>query len=147
MLKEYLLFCDLLCFNFHTTHSAPAACQLLQPADVPLYLTLNIIIHNSAVVFCYQSQAARQGLAVLMASALVVLKNEPSTLRQSHNFIQIHFKFGVSDYVREVTSPAKVGLGPISGRDATWEATYTGPATFFILQQSYSPYPLTNFRA
>jgi len=67
-----------------------------------------------------ESQAARQGLAVLMASALVVLKHETSTLRQRHNFISIHFKFGVGDYVREVTSPAKFGSGPMSGRDATW---------------------------
>jgi len=29
--------------------------------------------------------------------------------------------FGVSDYVREVTSPDKVGSGPMSGRDATWD--------------------------
>jgi len=31
----------------------------------------------------------RQGLAVLMASAVVVLKHETSTLRQMHNFILI----------------------------------------------------------
>jgi len=64
-------------------------------------------------------QAARQGLAVLMASAVVVLKHETSTLRQRHNCISIDFKFGVGDYVREVTNPDKVGLGPMSGRDAT----------------------------
>jgi len=46
-----------------------------------------------------------------MASAVVVLKHETSTLRQSHNFISIDFKFGVGDYVREVTNPAKVGSG------------------------------------
>jgi len=62
----------------------------------------------------------RQGLAVLMASAVVVLKHETSTLRQRHNFISIDLTFGVSDYVREVTNPDKVGLGPMSGRDATW---------------------------
>jgi len=49
-----------------------------------------------------ESQAARQGLAVLMASTSVVLKHETSTLRQRHNFILIDLKFGVSDYVREV---------------------------------------------
>jgi len=65
------------------------------------------------------SQAARQDLAVLMASAVVVLKHETSTLRQRHIFISIDFKFGVGDYVREVTSPDKVGSGPMSGRDAT----------------------------
>jgi len=67
----------------------------------------------------YKSQAARQGLAVLMASAVVVLKHVTSTLRQSHNFISIDFKFNVGDYVRKVTSPDKVGLGPMSGQDAT----------------------------
>jgi len=54
-----------------------------------------------------------------MASA-VVLKHETSTLRQSHNFITIDFKFGVGDNVREITNPAKFGWGPMSSRDATW---------------------------
>jgi len=45
--------------------------------------------------YTFQSQAARQGLAVLMASAVVVLKHE--TLCQSHNFISIELKFGVGD--------------------------------------------------
>jgi len=66
-----------------------------------------------------QSQAARQGLALLMASAVVELKHETSTIRQRHNFISNDFKFGVGDYVREVTNPEKVNLGPMSGRDAT----------------------------
>jgi len=56
-----------------------------------------------------------------MASAVVVLEHETSTLRQSHNFISIDLIFGVRDYVREVTSPAKVGSDPLSGRNATWE--------------------------
>jgi len=54
-----------------------------------------------------------------MASAVVVLKHETSTLHQSHNFISIDFKFGVSDNVREVTSPAKFGSDPMSDQDAT----------------------------
>jgi len=45
----------------------------------------------------FSSQAARQGLAVLIASAVVVLKHETSTLRQSHNFISIDLTFGVDD--------------------------------------------------
>jgi len=77
------------------------------------------------------SQAARQGVAVLMASAVVVLKHETSTLRQSHNFISIDLTFGVGDNVREITSPAKFGSDPMSGLDATF---------FLILPQSYSPY-------
>jgi len=67
-----------------------------------------------------ESQAARQGLALLMATAVVVLKHESSTLRQRHNFISIDFKFGLGDNVREVTNPDKVGSGPMSGRYATW---------------------------
>jgi len=66
------------------------------------------------------SQAARQGLAVLMATASVVLKHEHSTLRRGHNFILIDLKFGVSDKVREVTSLDKFRSDPTSGQDATW---------------------------
>jgi len=78
------------------------------------------------------SQAARQGLALLMASAVVVLKHETLTLRQRHNFISIDFKFGVGDYVSEVTNPDKVGSGPISGRDAIWGQHNTDTVTFYI---------------
>jgi len=92
------------------------------------------------------SQAARQGLAVLMASAVVVMKQETSTIRQRHNFLSIDLTLGVSNYVREVTSPDKVGSGPMSGRDATWGNIYGYCDFFYILQQSYSPYPWTNFR-
>jgi len=42
--------------------------------------------------FASLSQAARQGLAVLMASAVVVLKHETSTLCQKAQFISIDFK-------------------------------------------------------
>jgi len=71
-------------------------------------------------------------IAVLMASALVVLKHETSTyLRQRHNFILIDFKFGVGDYVREVTNPTKFGSGPTNGRAATWGATY-GSCDFYF---------------
>jgi len=76
-------------------------------------------------------QAARHGLAVLMASSEVVLKHETSTFRQRHNFVSIDLKFGVSDYVRKVTSPDKVGSGPMSSRDATWGQHNTGTVTFF----------------
>jgi len=51
-----------------------------------------------------------------MVSVVVVLKHETSTLRQSHIFLSIDFKFGVGDCAREVTSSAKVGLSPMSGR-------------------------------
>jgi len=64
-----------------------------------------------------------------MASAVVVVKHETSTLRQRHNFISIDFKFGVGDHVREVTYSDEVGSGPMSVRDATWGATYTGTVT------------------
>jgi len=48
-----------------------------------------------------------------MASKIVVQKQETSILRQSRKFISINFKLGVGDYVWEVTSPDKVGSGPM----------------------------------
>jgi len=65
------------------------------------------------------SQAARQGLAVLISVRRRVLKHGTSIVHQISNFISINLKLGVGNYVREVTSSAKVGLGPMSGRDAT----------------------------
>jgi len=62
--------------------------------------TLDVDIAQS-IVWDYLTH---QGLAVLMASAVVVLKHETSTIRQRHNFISIDMTFGVSDYIREVTS-------------------------------------------
>jgi len=38
----------------------------------------------------------------------------------SHNFISINLTFDVGDQVREIISPAKFGLDPMSGQDATW---------------------------
>jgi len=51
---------------------------------------------------------------------IVVLKHETLTLRLSYNFISIDLIFDVGDYVREITSPAKFGSDPMSGRDVTW---------------------------
>jgi len=49
-----------------------------------------------------------KGLAVFMTSAVVVLKMEiQSFAKVIINFISIDLKFGLGDYVREVTSPAK----------------------------------------
>jgi len=83
----------------------------------------NILPHYSSVVDIlvltgglwsdHLSQAARPGLALLMASAVVVLKHETSALRQRHN-----------RHVREVTNPDKVGSGLMSARDATWGNIY-----------------------
>jgi len=93
------------------------------------------------------SQAARQGLAVLMASAVVVLRHKTSTLRRIHNFISIDFKFAVGDNVREVTNPAKFGSDPMSGRDARWgqhKRVLDFFLSFFVFYSStelYSPYP------
>jgi len=67
-----------------------------------------------------------------MASAVVVLKHETSTLRQRHIFISIDFKFGAGDYVREVTNPDKVGSGPKSAPDATW-GNIDGYCDFFFV--------------
>jgi len=66
-----------------------------------------------------------------MASVVVVLKHETSTLRQSHNFISIDFKFGVGDYAGEITNPDKVGS--MSGRDATWGNIYGSFDFWFFL--------------
>jgi len=85
-----------------------------------VFRVLYVLYIRTRVQRVFLSQAARQGLAVLMASAVVVLKHETLTLRQRRNFISIDFKFGVGDNVREVTNPDKVGSGPMSGRDATW---------------------------
>jgi len=54
-------------------------------------------VNGSTYLSAFASKAARQGLAVLMASAGVVLKHETSTLRQSHNFISIDLTFSVGD--------------------------------------------------
>jgi len=43
---------------------------------------------------CTTSQAAWQGLAVLMATAVVVLKHDISTTYQSHIYESIDLKFG-----------------------------------------------------
>jgi len=104
---------DLKCLVIHT--------QLVKPFKAFAILWWNWYKDDQ----CFEpSQAAWQGLvmglAVLMASAVVELKHETSTLRQRHNFISINFKFGVGDYVRQVANPDKVGSGPMSGRDATW---------------------------
>jgi len=53
------------------------------------------------------SQAARQGLAVLMATAVVVLKHETSTTYQSHIYESIELKFGLGDNVTRFSNPAK----------------------------------------
>jgi len=82
------------------------------------------------------SQGARQGLALLMASAVVVLKHETSTLRQRHTFISIDFKFGVGDYVREVTNPDKVGSGPMSDGSNIY-----GYFDFLYSSTELNPYP------
>jgi len=61
------------------------------------------------------SQAARQGLAVLMASAIVVLKHETSTTYQSHIYKSIDLKLGYSDYVTSFSNPAKFSEDRCSG--------------------------------
>jgi len=71
-----------------------------------------------------------------MASAVVVLKHETSTLRQRHNFESIDFKFGVGNNVREVTNPDKVRSGPMRGQDATWGQHIYGYCDFFLVLYS-----------
>jgi len=90
------------------------------------------------------SQAARQSLAMLIASAVVVLKHATSTLRQRHNSISIDLTFSVSDNVREVTSPEKVGSRPMSGRDATW-GQHIQVLWFLFLYSSTELQPVNQF--
>jgi len=75
---------------------------------------------TSQCILSCRSASFCRALAVLMASAVVVLKHETSTHRQRHHFMTIDFKFSVGDNVREVTSPAKFGSDPIGGRHDTW---------------------------
>jgi len=61
------------------------------------------------------SQAAWQGLAVLMASTVVVLKHETSTTYQSHIYESIDLKFGQVDNFTRFSNPAKFGEDRFSG--------------------------------
>jgi len=95
------------------------------------------------------SQAARQGLAVLMASAVVVLKHETSTLRQIHNFISIDLAWVITlgsstalpNWVR-IRWPVETPRGGNIYGSCDFLNFF-----FFFIQQSYSPYAWTNFRA
>ena len=68
----------------------------------------------------YVSQAARQGVAVLMVTVQVVLKGVYSTSRQTNSFYLNDFKFGMNDYVPGFTNPATFGLDRSSGGAPTW---------------------------
>jgi len=77
-----------------------------------------------------------------------VLKHETSTLRQRHNFISIDLTFGVSDYVREVTSPDKVGSGPMSHVETPRGGNIYGYCGFFYFLYSSTelqPIPVNQF--
>jgi len=91
------------------------------------------------------SQAARRGVAVFMASAVVVLKHETSTLRPSHNFISIGLKFGVSatlpSLVNIVSAVAPSRGGEIYGSRAFYYFCFC----FYISWHAYSLYPWTDF--
>jgi len=100
---------------------------------------------SRVAVYHITSQAAQQGLASLMASAVVVLKHETSTPRQRHNFISIDFKFGVGDKVREVTNPDKVGSCSMSGRDATWGQHVRVLWLFLYSSTQLQPTPVNQF--
>jgi len=56
-----------------------------EPDYIPVLVAFDLNHIIDVVSLGRLSQAARQGLAVLMASAVVVLKHETSILRQSHN--------------------------------------------------------------
>jgi len=56
-----------------------------------------------------------QGSALLMATAVVVLRHETSTTYQSHIYEIIDIKFGQGDYVTRFSNPAKFGEDRFSG--------------------------------
>jgi len=110
-----------------------------KPIQIFPWVSGQLLIYNHIYILSLviESQAARQGLAVLLVSAVVVLKHDTSILCQSHNFISIDFKFGVGDYVREVTSPAKVVWIQWAVETPRGGNVYGSYAffAFFILQQ------------
>jgi len=55
-----------------------------------------------------------------MATAVVVLKHETSTIYQSHIYESIDLKFGQGDYVMRFSNPAKYGEDRFSGGAPTW---------------------------
>jgi len=66
------------------------------------------------------SQTARQGLAMLMATDVVVLKHETLTTYQSHIYESIDLKFGWGDYDTRFSNPAEFSEDRISGGAPTW---------------------------
>jgi len=63
----------------------------------------------------------------------------------SQQSISIEFKFGVGDYVREITSPAKVGSGPMSDRDTTCMGQHIRVLWLFLFLNRATAH--TDFRA
>ena len=90
------------------------------------------------------SQAAPQGLAVLMAMVQVVLKCYHSTAYQSHNYGSFVLKFINDNNVTRINNPAKFGWdrisdgAPRSGEISGLRAFYY---FFFFPSHAYSPYP------
>ena len=66
------------------------------------------------------SQAARQGVAVLMVTVQVALKGVYSTPSKTNSFDLNDFKFGLIDKVPGYTNPTKFGLDWSSGGAPTW---------------------------
>ena len=69
---------------------------------------------------CCVSQAARQGVAVLMAYVQVVLKGVFSIPRQTKGYEPIGLKIGMCKYVPEFSSPVEFGGDQRSGGAPTW---------------------------
>jgi len=111
-----------------------------------LYVVLELTFQQFTFLPLCWITGSPTGLSrVTMASAVVVPKHETSTLRQRHNFISIDFKFGVGDYAMEVTHPDKVGLGPMSGRDATWGQHIRVLWLFLYSSTELQPIPVKQF--
>jgi len=96
------------------------------------------------------SQSARQGIAVLMASFVMVLKRETSTLRQSHklqfNINWFHIWRGWLRYGDHHLCQMWFGSDERSSRHV--RATYTGTVTFnslFYSSTELQPIPENRF--
>jgi len=102
---------------------------------------------------CFTITGSPAGLiAVLMASAIVVLKHETSTLRQSHNSISIDLTLGMGDYVRVCHQPCQIWFGSNERSLRHVGVAYTGTSCdwFFIFSDLYSstelqPIPVNQF--
>jgi len=124
--------------------------------DIELYTATysDILLYSNIQWYTAISQAARQGFAVLMASAIVVLKHETSTTYQSH----IYESILIWNLDRVITSSVSATLPrlvkivsavapPPGGEIYGLHAFVYYYFCFYILWHTYSLYPWTDFNA